>query len=95
MAPLWICDVNSSFHHMNDTPFLISLYFENDSQFKKFGPLKCNQLKQPTSHTSLLGFLFIKDQKKNSALTHYWLVSVWSLQFMILLSFLKIRANIS
>lgn len=52
------------------------------SWLQNFGPLKHNQLKQPTSHTQLLGFPFIKVLKKNDLCSHrYWLILVWSLQF--------------
>lgn len=46
-----------------------------DSQLQKFGPLKCNQLKQPTSHTWLLG-LHLSKLKERTVLLHgiglYW-----------------------
>lgn len=48
---------------------VIVLGWVRRSQFEKFGPLKHNQLKQPTSHTRLLGFPFKKVKGKNSALT--------------------------
>lgn len=46
--------------------------------YKYLVPPKCNQLKQPTSRTWLLGFPFNKVKEKNSALIRYWLVLVWS-----------------